>query len=290
MSATQPELFQYISDAHLENCRDYPRLTPTAKYLFLVGDIGHVSSPVWREFMEYLHGQTVDGSSDGVGWYRIFYVLGNHEYYSNSKTMQVLKKEYQEYLAPFLRITLLDRGEPIILPDATGLDGCGNIAVLGATMWPQAEFSLVTQINDFLRINLKTDPANPESRTITMGPAAMNELHIADREWLFGKLAGVLTTNPDITKVIILSHFPLTRDGTSAPEYLGQKQAIKNYYANDYHTDIMAISREWLSSMNELNSGKKQIISISGHTHFSYDFTRADIRYINSGAWGFHLL
>ena len=112
------------------------------------------------------------------------------------------------------------------------------------------------------------------------------EIHVGDRI----PDVPLLTTNPDITKVIILSHFPLTRDGTSAPEYLGQKQAIKNYYANDYHTDIMAISREWLSSMNELNSGKKQIISISGHTHFSYDFTRADIRYINSGAWGFHLL
>lgn len=54
MSTTKLELFQYISDAHLENCCDYPRLTPTAKYLFLVGDIGHVSSLVWQKFIRYL--------------------------------------------------------------------------------------------------------------------------------------------------------------------------------------------------------------------------------------------
>ena len=289
MSATQPELFQYISDAHLENCRDYPRLTPTARYLFLAGDIGHVSSPVWRAFMEYLHGQTVDGLSDGVGWYRIFYVLGNHEYYSNSKTMPILKKAYQEYLAPFQRITLLDRGEPIILPDATGLDGGGRIAVLGGTMWPQAEFSLVSQINDFRRINLKADPANPESRTINITPMAMNELYLADREWLFGKLAGVLTNNPDIQQIIILSHFPLTRDGTSDPSYSGQKQAIKNYYANEYHQELMALAGEWFGAEENAKNAKKQIISISGHTHFEYDFARDGIRYLNSGAWGFHL-
>lgn len=297
------QLFQYISDAHLENCRDYPRLVPTAKYLFLVGDIGHVSSPVWREFMEYLHGQTVDGTKtnnvtgDGdVGdkekqmvWYRIFYVLGNHEYYSNSKTMPTLKKAYEEYLAPFPRITLLDRGDTIILPDATNPDGGGKIAVLGATMWPQAEFSLVSQINDFRRINLKSDPANPESRTITISPHAMNELHLADREWLFGKLAETLTNNPDTEQIIILSHFPLIRDGTSDPSYSGQKQAIKNYYANEYHQELMAIASEWFEANGHVKNAKKQIISISGHTHYGYDFARDRIRYLNSGAWGFHL-
>lgn len=107
MSGTQhTELFQYISDAHLENCRDYPRLTQTARYLFLVGDIGHISSSVWQEFIRYLHEQTQQqqGSSDSqnvMGWNRIFYVLGNHEYYSNSKTMSVLKKAYQDFLSEF---------------------------------------------------------------------------------------------------------------------------------------------------------------------------------------------
>ena len=298
MSGTQhTELFQYISDAHLENCRDYPRLTPTARYLFLVGDIGHVSSPVWQEFIRYLHGQTQQlqqlGSSnspDVVGWHRIFYVLGNHEYYSNSKTMPVLKKAYQDFLAEFPGITLLDWNEVVLIHSPESFDNPNSkIAVLGATMWPVAEFSLVTQINDFRRINLKSHPANPTSRTVSLSPPAMNELHLADREWLFGKLTETLTNNPDIETIIILSHFPLTREGTSSPEYSGQKQAIKNYYANEYHTDLMEITSSWRAETNPANSSKKQIISISGHTHFSYDFMRDDIRYINSGAWGFHL-
>jgi predicted phosphodiesterase len=285
MSATTPELFQYISDVHIENCRDYPRLAPTAQYLFLVGDIGHISSPVWREFIKYLHEQTVDCSSDGAGWYHIFYVLGNHEYYSNSKTMPILLKAYHEYLAEFPGITLLDRNEAIIIqPDDTEFSERGKLAVLGATMWPQAEFSLVSQINDFRRINIKSDPANPTSRTITMTPMEMNELHLADREWLFEKLSALLTNNPDIQQIIILSHFPLTRDGTSDPQYSGQKQAIKNYYANDYHAKLIAVAMELFGDKTD-----KKIISISGHTHYKYDFVRDGVRYVNSGAWGFHL-
>jgi len=292
MSGALLELFQYISDAHLENCRDYPRITPTARYLFLAGDIGHISSPVWREFIQYLHGQIkTDPGSSGMGWHRIFYVLGNHEYYSNRKTMPVLFQAYKDYLAEFPGVVLLDRDEVIIIPEEKGLAGYGKIAVLGATMWPQAEFSLVQQINDFRQIYLKSQPENPASRTINISPPAVNELHLADQVWLFGKLADTLANHPDakqIQTIIIISHFPLTRDGTSAPEYSGQKLALKNYYANEYHNDLLALAHDWLSAMEE-HPGKKQIISISGHTHFAYDFTRDGIRYLNSGAWGFHL-
>ena len=309
-------LLTVLGDMHLENCRDFPRIVPTAKYLFLAGDIGHISNPVWRSFIEYINGLE-------PGWHRIFYVLGNHEYYSNSKTMPVLKKAYQEYLDRYSRIKLLDRNV-VYLPE----DGC---VVLGATMWSQAEFSLVQQINDFRRINLKSDPLNPESRTITITPMAMNELHVADKEWLFEALSecairddtvdtvvrtqspatnkvghappvldvtpilnrallgslersSILPTGMDlefsvngISTIIILTHFPLVRDGTSHPSYSGQKQAIKNYYANDYHQELVLSKKE------------KQIISISGHTHFKYDFELDGIRYINAGACGYHL-
>jgi len=255
------QLIQVVGDMHLENCRDFPRIVPTAKYLFLAGDIGHISNPVWRSFIEYINGLE-------PGWHRIFYVLGNHEYYSNSKTMPVLKKAYQEYLDRYLRIKLLDRNV-VYLPE----DGC---VVLGATMWSQAEFSLVQQINDFRRINLKSDPLNPESRTITITPMAMNELHIADKEWLFGAFSECAIRD-DIATIIILTHFPLVRDGTSHPSYSGEKQAIKNYYANDYHQELVLRKKE------------KQIISISGHTHYEYDFELDGIRYINAGACGYHL-
>jgi len=246
---------------HLENCRDFPRIVPTAKYLILAGDIGHVSNLVWRAFIEYIHGLA-------PGWDRIFYVLGNHEYYSNSKTMPVLLQGYKDYLAEFPRIKLLDR-DLVYLPE----DGC---VVLGATMWAQAEFSLVQQINDFRRINLKSDPLNPESRTINITPMAMNELHIADKEWLFGTLSACAIRD-DIATIIILTHFPLVRDGTSHPSYSGQKQAIKNYYANDYHHELV------------LKKTDKKIISISGHTHYEYDFELDEIRYLNSGACGYHI-
>jgi predicted phosphodiesterase len=252
---------QIIGDLHLENCRDFPQIIPTAKYLFLAGDIGHLNNQVWRDFIRYL-------AELEPGWQQIFYVLGNHEYYSNSKTMKVLREGYREYLAQFPRIKLLDK-EVAYLPD----DGC---VVVGATMWSQSEFSLVSQINDFRRINLKSDPTNPASRTINITPPAMNELHRLEKEWLFGELESH-GKKEDISTIIILTHFPLTRDGTSSPSYSGQKQAIKNYYANDFHQELV------------LKKNTKNIISISGHTHYEYDFVRDGIRYINAGACGYHL-
>ncbi len=252
---------QIIGDLHLENCRDFPRFEPTAKYLILAGDIGHLNCAVWREFIKYLSGQE-------PGWDRIFYVLGNHEYYSNSKTMEVLRTGYRDYLAQFPRITLLDK-EVVYLPD----DGC---VVLGATMWGQAEFSLVSQINDFRRINLKSDPTNPASRTINITPPVMNEMHHSEKEWLFNEL-DACEKHTEVSTIIIITHFPIIRDGTSDPCYSAQKQAIKNYYANEFHQELV------------LRKNTKNIISISGHTHYEYDFMRDGINYINAGACGYHL-
>lgn len=127
--------------------------------------------------------------------------------------MPVLKKAYQDFLAKFPGIKLLDRDGVDLIPSLESFDNSNNkIAVLGATMWPQAEFSLVSQINDFRRINLKANPTNPASRMVSLSPPAINELHIADREWLFGNLTATLINNPDIETIIILSHFPLTRE------------------------------------------------------------------------------
>lgn len=34
-SEFQPSSIQILGDMHLENCRDFPQITPTAKYLIL---------------------------------------------------------------------------------------------------------------------------------------------------------------------------------------------------------------------------------------------------------------
>jgi hypothetical protein len=93
--------------------------------------------------------------------------------------MPVLKKAYQDFLAEFPGITLLDRDGVVLIPhtdDAAAITGTtgSKITVQGASMWPAAEFSLVSQINDFRRINLKAHPANPVSRTVSLLPPAMN--------------------------------------------------------------------------------------------------------------------
>lgn len=62
--------FRYLSDIHLER-RVAPRLAPARGVpLFLAGDIGHVDSPAYEQFL----GRAAETSA------HVFLVTGNHEY------------------------------------------------------------------------------------------------------------------------------------------------------------------------------------------------------------------
>ena len=45
-------LIQVYSDLHIELMKNFPRLKPTAKYLFLVGDICQLNHPLFFKFFE----------------------------------------------------------------------------------------------------------------------------------------------------------------------------------------------------------------------------------------------
>jgi predicted MPP superfamily phosphohydrolase len=210
--------------------------------LILAGDIGHVNNATWQAFMKYV----------GTNWQHVIYVLGNHEYYSNSKDMSKLLTAYKDHLAQYPNIHLLNRDKLKI----------EDYDILGLTMWTQNEYSTVMQINDFKQIKMHNDIGHLKPITLTQ----YNALHDQDKAWLFA--------NIDPTrKTIIVTHFPLTRDGVNHPKYAEQKSALCNYYANEFHHGLV-------SAYGPCEDN--QLIIISGHTHFNYDFVKDNIRYISN--------
>ncbi len=70
--------FQLFSDIHLEFSKTFFKLPPLTNYLFLAGDIGKLSHLTFKPFFDYCSNN----------WKEIFYVLGNHEYYSSKKLIK----------------------------------------------------------------------------------------------------------------------------------------------------------------------------------------------------------
>lgn len=243
--------FQICSDIHLEYY-DKKQTPETIKFediispaypnsiLILAGDIGHVSNTVWQAFTKYV----------SANWQHVIYVLGNHEYYSNSKDMTKLLNAYTTYLEQYTNIHLLNRNKLKI----------GEYDILGVTMWTHNEYSVVTQINDFKQIKMHNEAGHLKSINLTQ----YNELHTQDKTWLFANI------DPS-RKTIVVTHFPLTHNGVNHPKYAEQKASICNYYANEFHHSL-------LTAYNPCP--ENQLICIAGHTHFNYDFVKDNIRYI----------
>jgi hypothetical protein len=246
---------QILSDIHLEcygnkeKPLEFENLCPPlAEYLFLAGDIGQLSSPHWKAFMAYV----------SQHWKHVFYVLGNHELYSCNNSYDTLIINYEAYLAQYPNIHLLNREKMKIAIADMEYD------ILGATMWSQAEFALAMQINDFR--NIKYHDARGWLQSISV--QEFNRLHTRDHKWLMDNLDPTRNT-------IILTHFPLTQTGTSSSKYHDQKQAIRNYYANEMHTELTAR----VSSQTET---KAYWTVISGHTHHNYKFELDGILYVTN--------
>jgi hypothetical protein len=237
--------FQVITDIHLETqevCPDFaatwPALTPC---LILSGDIGHISCPHWHRFMDYVN----------ENWDIIVYVLGNHEFYSNSKSMPCLLELYKTRIGEkWQKINLLVN-ETICIEwnDTTWV-------VIGSTAWGSADYSLVLSINDFKKIKSYNDRGHLKPITVK----EYQSLHNSDMEFIMDEIAQGFPT-------IIVTHFPLTREGTSDPIYGNQSDAMKRYYANELHDKL---------------KGNPNLTMVAGHTHYAYDFIMDDVRYISS--------
>lgn len=243
---------QIISDIHLEFYKSYPKIKPLAKYLFLAGDIGTIKNQYDFRVKKFL-------SYCSMNWEKTFYVLGNHEFYQtderidNKINFEELELKYNKICLEFSNVYLLSNSFAEIEP---------GINVYGTTLWTGNygySYNVSDILNDYNMISIKSKI----NGNISINENYINNLSITQLE----KLKKYLDNAKNV-KIIILTHFPPIRQGVSNPKYFSQPEYIANYFS-------------WNDIYKQLNT-TNVVGWISGHTHWSYDITLDNIRFISN--------
>jgi len=124
---------QLLSDVHLEY-QDFIPPYPSADYLFLAGDIGKYYMKNYLIFLSYVNDN----------WKRVYYVLGNHEYYVK-KSMNRVEEIYKKLIDSYPNITLMLKDEEVL----------EDFNIYGCTLWSSP--TSTTGLNDFSKIWVKHD-------------------------------------------------------------------------------------------------------------------------------------
>uniref|UniRef100_A0A6C0BDJ2 Calcineurin-like phosphoesterase domain-containing protein n=1 Tax=viral metagenome TaxID=1070528 RepID=A0A6C0BDJ2_9ZZZZ len=180
-------------------------------------------------------------------WKTVIFVFGNHEFYGGN-SMESINQKTRDFFSEFSNVYLLDNSS-IVIDDVT---------IYGFTAWTPPIFDSTTTsrnyLNDYNMIKTRNGRFNVD----------IHREICEDQVMKFREF--IETTESD--KIIIVTHFPPIRDLTSNPIYNGE--ICNNYFAwNDLLKD------------QEILTDKIKIWC-SGHTHWSYDFIRDNIRYISN--------
>jgi len=230
---------QILSDLHLEFDNKI-KLQPKTNILILAGDIGNITKNGFKEFFDDI----------SLKWKHIIYVLGNHEYYHSRKTFDKLNKSYHNFFNKYKNIHLLDNDYIII----------NDTLFIGTTMFPEV---FVPYTACFKQIKMK----NENNWTVPITTDYWNNLHKDGKNRLYQ----IIGNHRQIKKQVIITHYPLTREGTSSPIYKDDDFERKKNFANE-----MSLPREL------------DFVNICGHTHYSFDFKKDNIRFI-SNQYGYDL-
>jgi predicted phosphohydrolase len=240
---------QIYSDIHIELYNSYPKIPPLCDYLFLAGDIGIINTEIYKNFFIYC----------SKNWKKVFYILGNHEYWKKNQHFIKTEQKYEEYFKNnFDNIFLLNNS-------FVTLD---NIDIYGCTLWTNPNINensnLNEYINDYKNIKIYSKEKN---KRIVLNYDFIEKISI----YQFNKLKEFLNIQSN-NKQIILTHFsPIYNEFTCNPKYINEIKIIKDYY-------------HWDNIFNNLNiSDNNNILCwISGHTHYSFDFYYKNIRILSN--------
>lgn len=188
---------QVYSDLHLEFCKNYPRIESNSEILILAGDIGYLEDNNYKNFFDYV----------SKNWKLVFYVLGNHEFYSDY-SIEHLKIKYNDFFSKYDNIKLLDR-EICYIDD---------ILVIGATLWSQATYKTTKVINDFKKIKL--------GEKINMNKDSYNLMNKNETEFIIDNIE-----KSKCNKIIVITHYPLIY--VQNPKYPNDPSYLKNYFNNN---------------------------------------------------------
>ena len=244
---------QVFSDIHLEFLNnEKPNIEPLAEYLFLLGDIGQLHLPTFKPFIDYCSNN----------WKHTFYILGNHEFYSSSKTHAKLLEDYIHFFEQYENIILLD-------DDSYDIEiGGFPLRIYGSTLWSNPRET--TGLNDFNNIKMK----NEKDWTVKIDREYFKNLH---DDCTNNLIAAIKTANSENRKLIVATHFPPLRYGTSHPKFDNEDISRKSYFSNDFQLSYFCDL-----DISEKDFYKNILMWISGHTHYSYNFTHYNTRFISN--------
>jgi predicted phosphohydrolase len=181
--------------------KQIPKILPTSKYLFLVGDICQLNNYLFFKFFDYC----------SPLWEKIFYTPGNHEFYSGKKNYNEIDFEYNlKFKERYKNVFYLNRNS-VPLND--------EIDVYGCVLWTN---SFHSSLNDYRDIKQFSEI---KKYNIPIDNNFMKKLSEDDFESISNYL------DKTTKKTIIMTHFPPLQEGTSNPAYNSQSPVLKNYFA-----------------------------------------------------------
>lgn len=255
--------FQVFSDLHLEFYNKIPQIKPKADYLVLAGDISTVDTlDKLESFFQYCTSR----------WEKIIYICGNHEFYDeldrnienigensnsldNENNLLVhIKDKYKNICDKFPNIYFLDNNYITI----------NNTVIYGFIGWTPLDSRIIQSgylnLCDFYNIKLSNNKLLTPKVLVDISNYELNK---------FKSFINEINTNQiSCESLIVITHFPPLREGTSSPIF--NNSPLQSYFS-------------WNNLIEEENiSCEKLKIWISGHTHWSYDITKNGVRYFSN--------
>lgn len=232
---------QILSDLHLEIGQQYASFTfPVSAPYLLLA--GDIGRLAdYENYLTFLRAQTSRFET-------VFLVLGNHEFYGLN---------YNDALDTAQRLAdepVLD--QRLVLLNRTRWDSPrSKLSILGCTLWsliPEEKTSIVqSRVRDFKKIRDWT-------------PDKHNSVHAREAAWLRKEVANLTAAATQQTRnLLIATHHAPCLDGTSQPEH------AHNLWSSAFATEMLA-SGDWSPVKTW----------VFGHTHYSTDFVRNDIRIV----------
>jgi hypothetical protein len=235
--------FQLFSDIHIELIKKgFPKIEPLCNTIILAGDIGIISRINFKQFIEYC----------SLNWENVIYVFGNHEFYGKH-TIHTFKYKYRTYFETFNNVHLLD----------SSFIELNGVIIYGFISWTRSIFDNTNTSRDYLNDYNKIKYGKSRLRCADVDLMVEEEL---EKFHLF--IDDVNNNKIQCDKILVVTHFPPIREGTSDPKYNGE--LLSNYFS-------------WNNLMysEEINCDKIKMWC-SGHTHWSYNFIVNDINFVSN--------
>jgi len=234
MSTTK---LQIVSDVHLEFLKksSFPNITPHAANLALLGDIGKPFLDTYKDFLEV----------QSKAFKNVFVLMGNHEYYNSSKTVEVILAKARDVCSLFPNVHLLERDT---------YDITDNTRILGCTLWSMINAYSAKCMNDFEKIKIKNNTAK-----MALDRPTYVSWHIRDVAWLNSEISKAKTEGK---KVVVLTHHGALLEMSG--QYVGS-----------------AISSAFVSDLRHLFCDPV-IAFASGHVHSNVDVYLNNIRSVSN--------